>query len=221
MNSGEPPPIEVDIGDPPPWLNPAIALQRDAVLSEDGVYRYLLTRRWAPGPLVPWIMLNPSTADGTSDDATIRRCMGFAYYWGGSGIRVANVFAHRDTHPDVLAHVSDPIGLDNPRWLLHLVTTTREEGGFLPIICAWGPKAAQRDGHARMIRVLRALRAPLACLGTTRDGYPRHPLRLANTTPLQPYDGEVRPPPKKPVSTARIFSLMDRAGIARPPSTQA
>ena len=204
----------------PAWLDPEREVERGAVLSDCGRYRYLLTRRWSAGPLAPFILLNPSTADGTEDDATIRRCMGFAERWGFAGIRVGNVFAYRDTNPDILANLADPIGVENPKWIVHLVKLAREEGCLLPIVCGWGPKGGARDGHARMVRTLRAIGAQMACLGTTRDGYPCHPLYLRSDLTPQPYDGETRVY-RKPVSTARIFSLMDHAGIARPPSTQA
>ena len=47
-----------------------------AVLSPCGRYRYTLERAWAPNPrYLMWVMLNPSTADATQDDATIRRCI--------------------------------------------------------------------------------------------------------------------------------------------------
>ncbi|MDP3851982.1 MAG: DUF1643 domain-containing protein [Luteolibacter sp.] len=49
-----------------------------AVLSSCGQYRYELWRRWAEGPHVLFIMLNPSTADATNDDATIRKCVAYA-----------------------------------------------------------------------------------------------------------------------------------------------
>jgi hypothetical protein len=39
-----------------------------AVFSSCGTYRYRLVRRWHPGPLVAFVMLNPSTAD----DAPLR-----------------------------------------------------------------------------------------------------------------------------------------------------
>jgi hypothetical protein len=52
---------------------------RTAVISEDGVYRYVLYREWdVQLPTILFIMLNPSTADGDSDDPTIRRVINFA-----------------------------------------------------------------------------------------------------------------------------------------------
>lgn len=53
--------------------------ERDAVISDDGRYRYLLWRCWDPNrATVTWIMLNPSTADALQDDPTIRRCISFS-----------------------------------------------------------------------------------------------------------------------------------------------
>ena len=46
-----------------------------AVLSTGQTRRYLLTRRWDDRPLMAWVMLNPSTADARTDDATITRCV--------------------------------------------------------------------------------------------------------------------------------------------------
>ena len=60
-----------------------LPLEQNAVISACGKYRYVLTRQVRPGPkIATFIMLNPSTADATQDDPTIRRCIGFARQWG-------------------------------------------------------------------------------------------------------------------------------------------
>lgn len=47
-----------------------------AVISECGQYRYLLRRTWdVDRPVACLIMLNPSTADASKDDATILSCV--------------------------------------------------------------------------------------------------------------------------------------------------
>ncbi len=98
-----------------------------AVLSADGVYRYRLWRTWdASKPTLAFLMLNPSTADATEDDPTIRRCLGFAKEWGYGSLVVVNLFALRSPNPDALRENDDPVGPENgehlqivwrkPRW---------------------------------------------------------------------------------------------------------
>jgi hypothetical protein len=49
-------------------------MQRGAKVSECGRYRYALTRSWDAGAREAlFVMLNPSIADGTRDDPTVRR----------------------------------------------------------------------------------------------------------------------------------------------------
>src|SRR5436309_3459089 len=104
-----------------------------AVISPDGLYRYILTRRWsAEGKTVVFIGLNPSTADDVRDDPTIRRCIGFAKSWGGSTLIMVNLFALRSTDPLALLRASDPVGPQNDSWLRSAVHAADVS------IAAWG-----------------------------------------------------------------------------------
>ena len=88
----------------------------DAVI--DGLYRYQLTRTWSQAnPLVNFVMLNPSTADATADDPTIRRCLGFARRWGCGAIVVINLYARIATDPRILWHDGNSVGQDNDGWI--------------------------------------------------------------------------------------------------------
>ena len=61
-------------------------MKKDAVLSEDRKYRYLLSRNWDDTkPTVLFIGLNPSTADEKEDDPTINKCISYAKSWGNPG----------------------------------------------------------------------------------------------------------------------------------------
>jgi hypothetical protein len=144
-------------------------MQRAAEISPCGRYRYALGRRWGDGGTVAFLMLNPSTADASKDDATSRRCISFARGWGYGGLVLANLYAFRATKPADLWKAADPIGPDNDGHL------TRVAAGCDRIVAAWG-------AHARPGRIAAVLALPgmdrLAALALTKNGQPRHPLYL-------------------------------------------
>jgi hypothetical protein len=163
-----------------PGLEPE-RMTRDAQLSDDGVYRYSLTRRWGPGRHVTFVMLNPSTADALVDDPTIRRCIGFARSWDFSALRVVNLYALRSTDPGQLWDHPQPVGgPENDGAILDAL----RNGGL--VIAAWG-------AHARPHRVagFRALAAEVGvqvhALHVTKAGAPGHPLYLPASTQPTPY----------------------------------
>ena len=91
---------------------------KDAVLSECKKYRYMLRRVWdRTKPACLFIGLNPSTADATVDDPTIRRCVGFADSWGYGELVVGNLYAFRATKPKDMFNQDDPVGPFNDLWL--------------------------------------------------------------------------------------------------------
>jgi len=159
-----------------------------AVLSADGVYRYLLTRIWQPArPLAVWIMLNPSTADANHDDPTLRRVTTFTRRAGCGGLAVVNLYALRSTDPAALRDHPDPVGPLNDAF----VRRATAEAGL--VICAWGGSFPAPDRAQAVTRLLARTGARLRCLGTTTSGQPKHPVRLPNATPLVPYHPEPHP----------------------------
>lgn len=151
-------------------------MRKWAVLSEDRVYRWTLAREWDDSlpPLVV-IGLNPSTADETEDDPTIRRCIGFARAFGCGSLRMLNLFAFRSTDPKGLRKVVDPIGPENDVWLKDACRYGSK------VVAAWGAHGGYL-GRDREVR--RLLSGSLHHLGLTKDGHPRHPLYLKSDTPL-------------------------------------
>jgi len=159
-----------------------------AIISPCGQYRYTLHRqipsvlRWVHPCL--FVMLNPSTADATQDDPTIRRCLHFAKREGCTSLTVVNLFALRATNPKALAQHSAPFGPDNG---LHLAGQIREHQQIGIIVAAWG--AHPIDSRFQAVGALKmALQnAGALCLGMTKDGSPRHPLYVKNDQPLIPW----------------------------------
>jgi hypothetical protein len=152
-----------------------------AVISPGDTYRYLLKRTaesMAPmRSTALFVMLNPSTADAQLDDPTIRRCRGFAKLWDCNGLAVANLYALRSKEPAALWSHPDPVGPDNDDYLWNFA---RECGD---VVCAWGSNA-RPERAARVASIMRDAGARLWCLGTTKDGSPRHPLYVRNDQPL-------------------------------------
>jgi hypothetical protein len=151
---------------------------REAVLSNCGSYRYTLTRKWSGSrPALTFIMLNPSTADGTLDDPTIRRCIGFARARGFGGIQVLNLFAFRATDPRHMMAAHDPVGPNNDGHIIAALTEAAAASS--PVIAAWGVHGTHNGREADVRKLSMECGVPLMCLGLTKGGHPRHPLYVA------------------------------------------
>lgn len=156
-----------------------------ATVSADYRYRYSLTRVWGTGgSLCVFVLLNPSTADGTEDDPTVRRCVGFAKRLGCASLTIVNLFAFRATKPAALYPLrrEDAIGPENDKHLAKARAQVEERGGHL--IAGWGSHGDlwQRDQEVRGV-----LGAGLLRLGAlTSKGQPRHPLYLPNSAEVAP-----------------------------------
>lgn len=161
------------------------AFQTGALISHCGQYRYHLWRVWEPLlPTMVFVMQNPSTADATTDDPTIRKCIGYAKREGYGGISVRNVFALRATDERKLLEHPDPFGPDNEAHLL----AARSVSLLTRLVVAWG----ERLGGKRLARHYNhaaVCLAPLSpyCLGVNKSGEPKHPLYLKGDTPLIPW----------------------------------
>jgi hypothetical protein len=165
-------------------------MEADARFSACRRYRYALWRRWAPGPQVLFILLNPAAADEHRNDPTIRRCLGFARAWGYGALAVANLFARRAASAAELARLAATspaslVGADNDAWLLRLYRESEL------VIAGWGNQG-RLLGRSRAVRTLTP---ELHCLGCTRLGEPRHPLYVATATP---YHRLGQPMPRAP-----------------------
>lgn len=148
-----------------------------AIISDDERYRYWLLRRWAPGGIVLWVMLNPSTADYQIDDQTIRKCITFSKAWGYGAIQVVNLYAIRSTDPSILAIDGDAIGPENDRRIGEALADSR----VALVLCAWGTKSTLADRAQDVIQLIEDAGHTPMCLHRTKAGHPGHPLYLRGT----------------------------------------
>lgn len=161
---------------------PNAYLENDAVISDCGKYRYLLRRTWDHGkPRALIVMLNPSTADATLDDATIRSCVRLLTGHGYGSMEVVNVYGYRATDPDELAKQADPIGPHNAKTIEAAIHRCDV------VICAWGAYPPARQHATAILNAVRAHRPALYCFGKTKAGAPKHPLYIKSGTPLETF----------------------------------
>ncbi len=160
-----------------------------ALISLDGRCRWWLTRRWQKeGARVCWVMLNPSTADASADDPTLRRCIHFSRSWGYGGLVVVNLYPFRTPDPRELRRLAawekhgpdyatrDDM-LSNAQVVRRTALQVEREGGI--VVAAWGAGAWDEGWVEHVVEQLeRDVAHPptLYCLGVTSSGAPKHPL---------------------------------------------
>lgn len=155
-----------------------------AMISHCGRYRYQLERAIADGDrfVIAFFGVNPSKADETRDDPTVRKLRGFARALTADRFLLANVFAYRATDVRELALVDDPVGPYNAQ---HVDDVIARASILVP---CWGrtdkvPKSLRPHFH-RMRNRLCSSGKPVYIFGLTKCGSPMHPLMLAYRTSL-------------------------------------
>jgi hypothetical protein len=158
---------------------PVDALDQGALFSPCRRWRYLLWRRWdSERPVCAFIGLNPSTADETVDDPTVRRCIGFARAWGYGALHMLNLFAWRATDPVLMMKEGrEAVGPLNDEYL----KAVHDAAGIT--VAAWGVHGAFLNRDREVCKML----GDLHCLVLTKDGHPGHPLYLRGKLTPMPY----------------------------------
>jgi len=152
-----------------------------ATFSDCRKWRYDLWRIWDPSlQRVAFIGLNPSTADETKNDPTVKRCINYAKKWGYGGMHMLNIFGYRATDPKDMKAFSEPIGPDNSS---AICTIARE---CELVICCWGTHGGYL-GRGREVLYMLNNFMDVHCLAVTKDGYPNHPLYLKSELNPIPY----------------------------------
>ncbi|MCK2122169.1 DUF1643 domain-containing protein [Pseudomonas sp. PNPG3] len=163
-----------------------------AIISPCGLYRYRLEREvQARGLTFAYFGINPSTADASLDDATVRKWKGFTLRNGGRRFIVGNVFAFRATDVKRLAaHTTQ--SAQGPDWALHMDQIMADADVLVPCWGASGKIPAHLRGELdKMLAKLQASGMMVMTFGVTACGQPKHPLMLPYDTPLTPWPQEI------------------------------
>lgn len=144
-----------------------------AAFSDCRKYRYALWRIWDKNKqLVMFIGLNPSDADESFDDPTIRRVKRFAFDWGFGGFYMMNLFPHITPYPEELEKLYNPV---NDKWLQEIGLRCDK------IIFAWGSFKEATEKAKIVMQMFTGY-----ALEINKDRSPRHPLYVkSNIEPIK------------------------------------
>lgn len=151
-----------------------------AVISEDKLYRYVLTREWKDGQLkerrCTWIVLHPSSGTAKKNDATVNAVSDFSRRLGFNAMSVVALYAWRSIKIGPVFNVRDPIGPMNDSYI------RRECQKSERVFCTWG-RFGEKDRADEVRALLKELMIPTWVLGFTKNGQPAHPLSVEPATP--------------------------------------
>lgn len=155
-----------------------------AVISECGKYRYSLSREvQVQGLVFAFFGINPSTADASIDDQTVKKWKGFSLRNGCSRFLVGNVFSYRSTDVNALADVA----VEGDEHWYHLFNIIEEADVLVP---CWGSrhKVPKRlwPYIDDLLNEIMVSGKPVFHFGLTKSGDPAHPQMLGYDTPLLP-----------------------------------
>ena len=160
-------------------------IRSDAVFSDCRRYRYWLERIWdLRRPILPWVLLNGSTAGTVRNDPTVKRAIGFTRRWNFGGLWLVNAFAGVATKPVDLFAMDDNVGPLNRHYVQKTIRDAWQHARSLTVtpelhvVLGWGNHGARGEQDRRVLDWISRAGAPvrLQCLGVTKRGCPRHPL---------------------------------------------
>jgi hypothetical protein len=120
-----------------------------------------------------FLMINPSDADAFEPDPTITECRKRSVALGADVLEVVNLFAWRSPYPTDLkkrAHGFRGDDAVNNQQIMGACS------GASMVIAAWGNDGGLDYRDLSVLNLLRGAGVKLHHLGTTQDGYPKHPL---------------------------------------------
>lgn len=150
-----------------------------AKFSDDRKYRFALWRIWDKElPCVMFIGLNPSKANESDLDATIRSVIRISKHNGYGGFYMMNCFPMVSTNPDEL--VIHPFWQKiNDEWIEFVASKCKD------VVFAWGNFKVVRDKKRNEELVIKFPKAKV--IGLNANGSPKHPLFIKGKTILTDY----------------------------------
>ncbi|MEO7774930.1 MAG: DUF1643 domain-containing protein, partial [Steroidobacteraceae bacterium] len=151
-----------------------------AWFSHDQRHRFLLIREleqpsaaerksWRA---VLFVLLNPSAATEQADDRTIAKCWRLTRRWGGTEMRICNVYGLRASSPKDLWTCVDPVGTRRDTWLRRAVEGFGDYDRAELIVLGWGNHPREED-LVGVHNILRCAAGRVFALATTLKQRPQ------------------------------------------------
>ena len=160
---------------------------KGAEFSPNRSERYLLWRIWREDKRrMCFVGFNPSIADASRDDATIRRMLGFAAVGGFGGLEVVNLYPRVSSNPKM----PEVRHLDRYSMQRTVEAYIESFQRCEVVVAGWGSlaKPVCDEGAIRsVIDMAKEADRELMCFGVTKRGGPAHPLYLQSGTKLKPW----------------------------------
>ena len=155
---------------------------RLAVFSDCGKNRYWLRRNLTTQAdrHVLWIMMNPSRANETSNDATTTMTTNISRRHGYDIHGVVNLSAVIEPDSTRLTANDGAVDPLNNQAISRALSWIRRQRG--DIVIAWGASRHLKQREAQLLQHLR--RRHLLCLGQNSDGSPRFPRAIRRDAAL-------------------------------------
>lgn len=169
--------------------------QKDCVANEEDTHRMWLARdadAFGAREMIVFMLANPSVAGLEQRDHTDRKVNGFSVRNGFRRYGIINPFTRRATDPnDLMANgYEDAVGPLADKAIEAVLAQCTQEGW--PCVVGWGSLGDAPHFRRRLADLYDLLSGQLGvewlCLGRTAKGQPKHPLMLAYSTPLEPWD---------------------------------
>ena len=159
-------------------------MKRTASFSSCKDYRWSLTRKINDSKKeLIFIGLNPSYANSSLDDPTLRRLIGFSKLWGYGSLVVINLFARISKSPRLLALCDDPVGWNND-FELNKRINYWSRNDLCELWIGWGVNGNLKDRNKIILkRIKKSLKHPCV-IGLTKEGHPKHPLYISKRKSL-------------------------------------
>lgn len=157
----------------------ADGILRGAYFSDCRKYRFFLKRMWDPEkPEIMFVGLNPSTANETEDDPTIRRVIAISKKLGYGTVYMTNCFPFVSTDPTQLKDTGEIEFNDG--WLRRIA------GDCKTVVFAWGNfKIVSELGRDK---ALVEMFPDAMALHINKNGSPKHPLYCRTDSKLIPFN---------------------------------